>query len=149
MIPFGEHHIELTPADTFTSRSFDVVVPEEARRIAIDWSYEPRRNTDPAACRRIAEREMDRYLPDPVERKALFDYHVGSYDGLGNQICYTLFSRGEFRGCEIRCRKAGIEADRATDGFLPGVPVGPCTIVLSVFCVYTDRCDVHFRFEYE
>ena len=109
----------------------------------------PNELTDPAACARIAEETLRRYLPDEYERQVLFDYHVGTMGSLGNQLNYTLFAAGDFRGNQIRERAAELAAGLAPPGFLPGVPRGGCTIVLSVFCVYTDNCQVDFQIEYE
>ena len=141
--------ISLTPDDTFSHHRLTFLVPDEARRLDITWNYTPKRLTDPETCARIAKEAMMRYLPDEDEQKLLFDYHVGTMESLGNQLCYTLFAEDVFRGCQIHGRETILGEDSASYGFLPGIPHGLCTLVLSVFCVYTDHCTVTFQIDYD
>jgi len=150
MIRVGGYQIHLTNEDTFSVKSIYFDIPENAEKLRIAWNYSPKGRNDIEACEKIAEPILKGYIPDDVERKVLFDFHVGKVTGLKNQLGFTLLSQEGFHG-DANARKKVVEISdtSATPGFLPKVPHGPCTILVNVFCVYTEFCDVSFEIEYE
>lgn len=138
----------LLPEDTFTTKEFTFDVPMDAAGLRIGWSYKPRGQTDLARCAQIAEETLSRYLPDEVERQRLLQDEGEETRGLKNQLDFTLFGPQGFCGnANGRKLKVELTDDTATIGFVPGVPRGRCKILLGVYCIYSDFCEVAFAID--
>lgn len=145
-----EQRFHLLPEDTFTTKEFTFDVPMDAVNLSIHWSYKPRGQTDPVRCAQIAEETLSQYLQDAAERQLLLQDEDRQITSLKTQLDFTLFGPQGFCGnANGRKMKVQLRDDAATIGFLPGVPRGQCRILLGVYCVYSDFCDVEFLIDAE